>query len=107
LLRCSDSKETVITFDLSKSELTFDRNNSDGWSNGVSRSTLRLKNKNVLDIHIFSDQSSIEIFTDNYQTVHSANVFASDNQNKNYIFSKNGILAIKNLCTWGMKSSMK
>ncbi|MDV3428326.1 MAG: glycoside hydrolase family 32 protein [Bacillota bacterium] len=107
LLRCSDTKKTVITFDLKKSELTFDRNNSDGWSKGISRSTLKLKDKNILDVDIFADQSSIEIFTDNYQTAHSGNIFAANEENKNYIAAKNGILAIKKLCTWGMETSMK
>lgn len=107
ILRCSNTKKTVITFDLKKSELTFDRNNSDGWSKGISRSTLKLKDKNILDVHIFADQSSIEMFTDNYQTAHSGNIFATNEENKNYIAAKNGILAIKKLCTWGMETSMK
>lgn len=107
LLRCSDDKETIIKFDLNKSELTFDRNNSDGWSTGISRSIIKYKNKDTLDIHIFSDQSSIEIFTSNYQIAHSCNVFAGNDQNKNYITSKNGVLAINSLITWGMKTSMK
>ncbi|SNX54412.1 glycoside hydrolase family 32 protein [Thermoanaerobacterium sp. RBIITD] len=107
LLRCSDVKETVITFDLKKSELTFNRNNSDDWSTGISRSTLKLNNKNILDIHIFSDQSSIEVFTDNYQNNHSGNIFAGNNQNKNYIVAKNGTVAIRKLYSWGMKTVMK
>lgn len=107
LLRCSEDKETVINFDLKKSELTFDRNNSDGWSKGISRSIIKHKNKDTLDIHIYSDQSSIEIFTCNYQIIHSCNVFAGNEQNKNYIVSKNGELSINSLITWGMKTSMK
>lgn len=107
LLRCSEDKETVIKFDLKKSELTFDRNNSDGWSTGISRSIIKYKNKDTLDINIFSDQSSIEIFTSNYQIAHSCNVFAGNDQNKNYIVSKNGELSINSLITWGMKTSMK
>lgn len=107
ILRCSNTKKTVITFDLKKSELTFDRNDSDGWSKGISRSTLKLKDKNILDVDIFADQSSIEMFTDNYQTVHSGNIFATNEENKNYIAAKNGILAVKKLCTWGMETSMK
>jgi len=107
LLRCLDTKETIVTFNLNKSELTIDRNNSDGWSTGVSRSPLKLKDKNLLDVHIFGDQSSIEVFTDNYQTVHSSNIFAPSKQNKNYILVESGTVVIKNLYTWGMKTSMK
>lgn len=107
LLRCSDTKVTIITFDLKKSELTFDRNNSDGWSKGISRSTLKLKDRAILNVHIFADQSSIEVFTDNYQTVHSGNIFGGNDQNKNFISVKNGTVVINKLCSWGMKTCMK
>lgn len=107
LLRCSDDRATVITFDLKKSELAFDRNNSDGWSRGITRSNLILKDKNILDIHIFVDQSSIELFTDNYQTIHSGNVFGASNQDMNYIEPHNGSLVVRKLSTWGMETSMR
>lgn len=107
LLRCSESKQSVITFDLKTSEMTFDRNNSDGWSKGISRSPLILKNKEFLDIHVFADQSSIEIFTDNYQTVHSCNVFAGNDQNNNYISANDRVLAIKSFKSWGLSKDTK
>ncbi len=107
LLRCSESKQSIITFDLKTSEMTVDRNNADGWSKGVSRSPLILKNKEFLDIHVFSDQSSIEIFTDNYQTVHSCNVFAGNEQNNNYISANEGVLAIKSFKSWGLSKDTK
>ncbi len=107
LLRCSQSKQSVITFDLKTSEMTFDRNNADGWSKGASRSPLILKNKEFLDIHVFADQSSIEIFTDNYQTVHSCNVFAGNDQNNNYISANDRVLAIKSFKSWGLSKDTK
>lgn len=107
LLRCSDSKLSRISFNLKTPEMTFDRNHSDGWSKGISKCPLILKNQEVLDIHVFADQSSIEIFTDNYQTVHSCNVFAGNEENNNYILANDGTLVIKSLKTWGMRSSMK
>jgi len=107
LLRCSYCQETVITFDIKNSEVTFDRNKSDGWSNGISRSPLKKLDKKILHIHIFSDQSSIEIFTDNYRTVHSGNVFASNENNENYIVANCGSVIINKLSTWGINDSMK
>lgn len=81
-LRSDGEKRTVCTFDFANGELKVDRNSSDGWSRGISRSTLFLKNKKKLDIHIFSDQSSIEIFSDQYQNNHANNVFAVGLQNQ-------------------------
>jgi beta-fructofuranosidase len=107
LLRCSESKFSKVSFHLKTSEMTFDRNTSDGWSKGVSRSPLILKDKEMMEIHAFADQSSIEIFTDNYKTTHSCNVFAGNEQNNNYIVASGGNLMIKRLKMWGMKTSIK
>ena len=49
-------------------ELKVNRNKADGWSKGISHSILFLKEKDVLDVHILSDQSSLELFTDNVLT---------------------------------------
>jgi len=101
-LRCSGTHKTIIHFDLESSMMWMDRNNADGWSTGVSRSAINLKDKSKLQIHMFVDQSSIEIFTDNYHTSHSCNIFAGNNQNKNYINVPAGSLYVDSLITWGM-----
>lgn len=107
LLRCNGAQKTVITFNLKKSEVTFDRSHSDSWSRGISKSILKKENKNILHIHLFSDQSSIEMFTDNYKTVHSGNIYAGNENNQNYIIAKGGSVHIKRLETWGMKASIE
>ena len=80
-LRCGEGKRIRCTFDFKHAQMSVDRNQSDGWSEGISRSVMYLKGKKELDVHIFSDQSSIEIFTDNYRNNHSNNVFAGKVQN--------------------------
>lgn len=80
-LRCGEGKKTVCTFDFRYAELSVDRSSSDGWSVGTSHSVMYLTGKKELDVHIFSDQSSLEIFTDNYQNNHSNNIFAGNEQN--------------------------
>lgn len=52
-LRSNEERETQVCFDLQKAELSFDRNNSDGWSSGCSASPLDLKGRKLLDIHFF------------------------------------------------------
>ena len=44
--------------------MSVDREKADGWSRGISRSVMYLKGKRELDVHILSDRSSLEIFTD-------------------------------------------
>ncbi|MCI1209842.1 MAG: glycoside hydrolase family 32 protein [Treponema sp.] len=103
-LRVSKDRKTVVSFDLEKAELSIDRNKADGWSRGVSRSSLQLNSSSDLDICLFVDKSSIELFTDNFKTVHSMNIFAEMDQNENYIMPLNGMLYIRSLKSWGLEA---
>ena len=104
-LRCGDGKNTVCLFDLKKGEMSVDRNFGDGWSKGISRSILNLKEKNELDVHVFVDRSSVEIFADQYSNNHSNNVFASDEQNQIFMSAYGGKAVISGLETYGLKLS--
>lgn len=101
-LRCGDQRKTVCTFDFRNAELSVDRNNSDGWSVGVSHSTMYLKGKKELDVHIFSDQSSVEIFTDDYKNNHSNNVFAGNEQNRIKMCTRGGNVRLTDIETYGL-----
>ena len=83
-LRCGKEKETRCIFNLKNGELLVDRSCADGWSVGTSRSVLKVSEKS-LDVHIFSDQSSLEIFTDQYRNNHSNNIFAGNDQDEIYL----------------------
>ena len=106
-LRCFGEHKTIVHFDLEKSMMSVDRNHADGWSNGVSHSAIRFKDKAKLQVHLFVDQSSLEVFTDSYQTSHSCNIFAGNDQNANYIVVPDGSLSIESLTTWGLRDSGK
>lgn len=103
VLRCSKDKQTVITLDLEKAELRFDRNQADGWSKGIARSPLNLLGKKTYDLHIYSDMSSIEVFSNGYQNNISCNVFAGADQNKNYMEAVLGVVQIDHLETWSLE----
>lgn len=106
-LRCGEGKRTVCTFDFEKGEMRVDRNASDGWSRGTSRSILFLKGKKELDIHIFSDQSSVEIFAGQYQTNHSNNIFAGNEQNRITIRSCGGKTVIRDYESYGLEECFR
>lgn len=80
-----------------------DRNEADGWSRGISRSVMYLKGKKELDVHIFSDQSSLEIFTNQYQNNHSNNIFAGDAQNQLKIRTYGGTAVIRGYESYGVR----
>lgn len=106
LLRCDEERQTKITFDFGQQYMYFDRNYADGWSKGVSRSPLKMKSKDRFSIHLFVDKSSIEIFTEDYETNHSCNVFANESQNQNYISVPAGKLKISAMQTWALQKVM-
>lgn len=105
-LRCGEGKKTVCSFDFRKGELRVDRSQADGWSNGVSRSLLFLKGKTELDVHIFSDQSSLEIFTDQYRNNHSMNIYAGNEQNQIFVRAAGGSAVIRNVEAYGLRRCM-
>lgn len=103
-LRAHANKSLKYIFDLKKAELIVDRNEVDDWSKGVSKSVLFLKDKEKLDIHIYSDNSSVEIFTDNYTNNHSTNIYATKEQNRVYFDTLNGSIKIENLEIYTLKN---
>ena len=63
-----------------------------------------LAGKKELDVHIFSDQSSIEIFTDNYQNNHSNNIFAGNEQNGIKMCACGGKVTVTDIEAYGLES---
>lgn len=102
-LRAGEGRETVCSFDFKRGELRVDRNNADGWSRGVSRSTMLYNGREVLDVHIFSDRSSLEIFTDEYRANHANNIYAGSAQNQIYIRAHGGNVILKNFKSYSLK----
>lgn len=106
-LRSGEGKKTACLFDFKKGEMSVDRNEADGWSNGISTSVMFLKGKKSLDVHILSDQSSLEIFTDQYQNNHSNNVFAGDAQNQLKIRAYGGSAVIRGYESYEIKECFR
>lgn len=106
-MRCGGGKKISCIFDLKNGSLTVDRSNADGWSRGISKSVLFLKGKKELDVHVFSDQSSIEIFTDQYQNNHANNLYAGDSQNKILIRAAGGKAVLKEYKSYGLKECFR
>lgn len=102
LLRCSAHRQTAVIFDLQKGNLIVDRSASDGWSTGSSRSVLNLMEKETLDFHIFADQSSIEVFADQYQTVHSLNIYPGREEQNGYLEAVGGTAVLQDVEIWSL-----
>ena len=94
LLRRGAGRQVVCTLDLEHAMVYVDRNAADGWSRGVSKSDLFLAGRKTLDVHVFSDRSSLEIFTSNYTNNHSLNVYAPQEQNGICLVARGGSASI-------------
>ena len=96
-----------FVFDLSTAEIRFDRGHADDWSKGVARGPLNLMNKEQLDIHIYSDKISVEMFSNGYQSNFSCNIYNIEEGQQNSIIAEGGVVAVKELETWDLKKSME
>jgi beta-fructofuranosidase len=103
VLKSGESRKTVIDCNVKDGEIVFDRNESDGWSRGVRRCPLESAGQEKIKLHIFVDTSYIEVYTDNYRTVISGNVFPGENCKDIYIYSNGGEIS-GSLTTYGLKS---
>lgn len=61
--------------------------------------------KTELDVHIFSDQSSLEIFADQYRNNHANNIFAEASQNQLKIRAHGGKVVLKDIEAYGLEAS--
>lgn len=106
VLRAEGENKTVVTYNLKKGEVTFDLADSDGWSKGLARGPLNLMGKDKLDIDILSDRSSIELFSDNYTTNFSCNVYTQAEHESNYITASGGSLVIESVESWDLEQTI-
>lgn len=61
-------------------------------------------NDELLRLHLFIDQASIEVFTNDGEVVLSATTFPSETQLGIEIFSNNGVTEVKSLKAWELSS---
>jgi beta-fructofuranosidase len=109
ILRKNAIHETLISVDLKTSQILFDRSNADDWSNGVCHTVLKDAGKEKLQIRIFSDTSSLEIYTDGnektgYKTVLSGNIYPEDDCRKIIIESIDGEVFFDTIQTFEIQS---
>lgn len=106
VLRQDGDNKTVVTYDLAKAELRFDTDNADGWSKGTVRAPLNLMGKDELDIRILSDRSSVELFSNNYTTNISCNIYTTAEAERNIIVTDNGTVAVKSARGWTLEKTI-
>lgn len=113
-LLVGEGRELVIRYDWQLGNLTVDRSNCTDFLSDQSFTKVFAKKISVplalrngqLNLHIFVDRSSIEIFAGDGETVFSATTFPSDKQMGVQAFSENGTTLL-DLKAWQLKSIWK
>ena len=94
-------QETVLTYDVTNETLTFDRNRSGVGPGGVRKAPVPLKNQK-LNLRIFMDKSSIEVFANDGEQVMTGRVYPNENATEIYLFA-NDEIEVNSLKKWDLK----
>ena len=105
-LRGSRNQETKLEFDLVRGEMIFDRTRSGNISALQRKCLLESASQSKLNIRIFLDSISIEIFTDGGRTTMTNNIFSSPESNQLSISAFGGSARLLGLRTYGLRSNM-
>jgi sucrose-6-phosphate hydrolase SacC (GH32 family) len=62
---------------------------------------------NNIDLHIFFDNSIVEVFANDGEYVMTTQIFPNPDEKRIQLFSNNGVTAFSNVIVWGIKSNWK
>lgn len=90
---------TSLILDFEQKELYLDLQKSDGKKKGRCSADIRREEK-YLDVRIFLDSCSAEVFADDYRIAMSANIFADEKDNEISISSMGGSTLVEQFDVW-------
>lgn len=106
LLRCSEREETKLEFYPGRDEMMFDRSRADQFGAGKKKCSLRLHGRKSLDVHIFSDTCSIEVFANGGKAVFTSCQYPLPESRKTFLTVSGGAIHVRSLRTWRLKPAV-
>lgn len=105
-LRASEdgTERTEILVDFDKKEILMDRELSGAGEKGISKAPFILKDDGILNLRVFMDTTSIELFINDGEQVITNRVFPNETSNRLNMFAKNGKVSVKTLESWKLNS---
>jgi beta-fructofuranosidase len=97
-------EETYLRYDAGTGKLTLDRNRS-GQGEGGERHVAVALQEQVLNLHMYVDTSSVEIFINGGEQVMTARIFPGNNA-QDIRFYANGQVKILELAKWDLKPAI-
>jgi len=95
----------MLIYNLTTNELRFDRNQSDGWSEGVPSVILERSGEEALKLHVFIDTAVVEVYTDHYRTVMTNNIYPDPGSIHMEVFSTGGLVTVSSIDIWKLCSA--
>ena len=93
-LFCGEDQETLVYFDKEAGKIVFDRSKSglpfSGHEENVDRRVCRIGEKDSVDLHVFLDISTIEVFIDGGRHVMTGNVYPDPLKDDGIMFFAEG-----------------
>ncbi|MCD5322130.1 MULTISPECIES: glycoside hydrolase family 32 protein [Pontibacillus] len=104
-----EGEETIVGYDDRNNYLFTDRNNSGKTDfhpefGGVYRAPMEAMNGYTIKLHIYVDESSVEVFGNNGQKVLTNQIFPTEGSDGLSIYSYGGTVKIESLEVYDMKS---
>lgn len=97
------NEETLLTYQVAEETLVFDRNQSGKGPGGVRKAPVSLK-ENQLQLRVFIDHSSIEVFAQRGEKVMTARIYPGE-EAKGISFFVDGEITITSVKKWDMKQA--
>lgn len=96
------SEETVLRFDLLKHTVTLDRSRS-GEGPGGAR-TVSIKSAATIDVRLFIDRSSVEVFINDGETVITSRIYPQETSTGMTVFAEGGSIVMPTCTVHKLKS---
>lgn len=102
-----DAEHVKFTFKIDKGEVVFDRSADSRKKNDVRKCNVKSLTQDKMELHIYLDSSSAEIFTDGYATAMTNMFYLPEEATDVIIKAIGGEVVIPVIKAWEMKSAKK
>lgn len=93
---------TILAVDLEKGLMSLDRSRTDGKRKGVCSGQFQTE-RDHLDIRIFMDSCSVEVFADDYHVAMSANIYPEEGDTGAALYVVGGTASVESFDTWQLE----
>ena len=106
-VRCNEllTEQTILTYDSLNQLFSINRDDSGKGPGGIRKAPISLKH-NLLNMKLFIDRSSIEVFLQDGEKVMSARIYPSEYSKGVQFFSDNKVKIVK-LEKWSLRNSIR